>query len=173
MRGSPRVLVAAASVGAIAAAVVLSLALGPRETGSLLAVPGVAAIALSVSSVVAEPRELLAALFLATAPTMALVHPEASSWMIGPIAVLLLLGAELNAWSWELGGSEPIEWRRRLVSIVQLAAMGLAASLVVGIAARAVWLNGLVAVGVAAAAIAALGWMIRPGARRRGGSSRP
>jgi hypothetical protein len=167
------VLVAAASVGAIAAAVVLSLTLGPRETGSLLAVPGIAAVAFAISSVVAEPRELLATLFLAAVPTMALVHPDASSRMIGPIAALLLLGAELNAWSWDLGGSEPIEWRRRLVSIVQLSATGLAASLAVSVAARAPWLNGLAAVAVAAAVIAALGWMILPGARRRGGSVRP
>lgn len=169
MRGPPRALVAAASVGAIAAAVALSLALGPQEIRALLTVPGVAAIALSVSSVVAEPRELLAALVLAALPTVGLAHEDASSWMIGPLAVLLLLGGELNAWSWELGGREPIEWGRRLASVAQLAAMGMGASMAVSVAARAALLSGLAAVGVAAAATAALGWTILPGARRGGG----
>jgi hypothetical protein len=155
--------------------VITALVLGPRETRAWLFVPGFVAIALSISSVVAEPRELLASLVLGAAPLMGLAAQDASSWMIGPLAVLLLMGGELNAWGWELGGSESTgrAGRRRIVGIMRLATMGLVASLAVSVAARSTSFDGLVAVGLAAAALAGLGWVILPGERRRRGPLPP
>lgn len=167
MRGPTRVAVAASSVAAIALAVVLSLLLNPREIRAWLAVPGVVAVALSISSVVAEPRELLAALLFGATPVMGLAGEGAPSWMIGPLAVLLLVGGELNAWSWELGGSESAGrgGRRRLVDVGRLAAVGLVGSFAVSVAAQSTLLGGWVALGVAAGAIAGMGWVVLPGGR--------
>jgi hypothetical protein len=158
-----------ASIGAFSLAVVTSLALGPSEARLYLLVPGLVAIGMSVSSVVADPRELLAALVFGAMPLMALVADGTSSWFIGPLAVLLLIGAELNAWRWELGGAESVtpDARRRLSSILRLAAICVVASLGVGAAARATLFSGLTAVALAAAALAALGRTILPGDRRR------
>jgi hypothetical protein len=128
---------------------------------------------MSISSVFAEPRELLPALILGAAPPMGLAGQEGSIWMIGPLAVLLLIGCELNAWSWELGGKEStgVDGSRRLASIARLAAVGLVGALAVSLAARSALLDGFLAVGLAAAALAGVGWVVLPG--RRDGLSTP
>lgn len=161
-------MISSASVAAISSAVLIALALGPRQATVLLSVVGLVAIGMSISSVVAEPRELLAALVLGAAPVMGLAGAGGSAWMIGPLAVLLLVGGELNAWSWELGGtvSEERDARRRLTSIMRVAVIGLFSSLAVTIAAQSTLGGGLVAVTVAALALAGLGWVILPGGRR-------
>jgi hypothetical protein len=149
-------------------AVIVALVGGPEATRAWLVIPGLAAIALSVSSVVAEPRELLAALVLGATPAMGLADQDALQWLIGPVAVLLLIGAELNAWSWELVGHDPTgrDHRRRLSGIARSAATGLAASLGVSLAARSTLLDGLAAVALASAALAGLGWILLPGGGR-------
>ncbi len=173
MRIERRTVIGLASICTISTAVVMSWVLGPSETRIYLSVPALVAIAMSVSSVMAEPRELLAALVIGATPLMALVSDGAASWMIGPLGVLLLIGGELNVWSWELVGAGSVmpDGRRRLLSIMRLAVLGLFLSLAVGVAAQSTLFSGLVAVGVAAAALAALGWAILPGDRRRPSTS--
>lgn len=168
MTGRRRQLVGATSVGAVSAAVLIALVAGPPGSARIwLSVIGLVAVGMSVSSVVAEPRELLATLVLGAAPVMGLAADDASAWLIGPLGALLLVGGELNAWSWELGGtvSEERDARRRSRSIASLALLGLLSSLAVSIAAQSTVPGGLVAVTLAAAALAALGWVILPGGR--------
>lgn len=163
-----RAALATASVCAVAAVVIVSLALGPRANRGWQLLPGLVAVALSISSVVAEPRELLGAMVFGAGPVMGLAAAGSPSWLIGPLAVLLLVGGELNALSWEVGGGESAQsdGSRRIVNILRLAGLGLVASLAVGVAARLPLLDGFVAVGMGAAALAGLAWMILPGGSR-------
>lgn len=175
MSRAPRFLVATASVCVIAVAVFAAIAWGPRATRGWLLIPALTAIALAVSSAAAEPRELLPALVLGAAPAMGLAAPDAHHWLMAPAAVLLLVGAELNAWSWELAGRDPTgpDHRRRIVSIARTAGVGLVAALGVSLVARSTLLDGLAAVALASAGLAALAWMILPATPRRESPSVP
>ena len=150
-----RTLLAVASVAAIALAVFVALGLGPRDYRAYLAVSGLVAVAMAVSSVSAEPRELLVALVFAVPPVMALTAEGSPSWVIGPLAALLLVGAELNALSWELGGAEAGReaMRARGMSIARVAVAGLVAAMVVVAITRVTLLTETVATVVAAAAL--------------------
>jgi len=165
MRPSRRFVVGAGSVVAIALAVLIALAvMRPSMARGWLTPIGLVAIAVSISSVLASPRELLIALVLGAAPVMGLAADPGGSWLIGPLGVLLLVGGELNAWSWELGDPESVRpgGRRRGMQIAQLAGMGLGASLVVSVAARVALFSGLLAVSLAAAGLAGLAWASLP-----------
>lgn len=169
-----RVVVATASVCAIGTPVLAAVVLGPGGVTRVgLAAVGLVAFGMAISSLIAEPRELLAALVLGAMPVMALATEEATSWLVGPLAVLLLVGGELNAWSWELGESESVrlDTRRRTIGIVRLAALGLASSLLVTFVARSTSstsLGRLPGVALAAAALAGLAWLIFPAGRSAG-----
>ena len=167
MRVTTRVVVGAASVAAIAVVVLVALPLEPRESRVWLSLIGAVAVGMSISSVIAEPRELLAALVLGAAPVMGLAGNGSTAWLIGPLGVLLLVGAELNAWSWELGGGTARERdpRRRVGAIMQLAVIGLLSAAAVAVAARSAPVGGLVAVTLAAVALAGLGSVILPRGR--------
>ena len=86
------------------------------------------------------------------------------SWVIGPLAVLCLVGAELNALSWELGGAEAGReaMRARGMSIARVAVAGLVAAMVVVAITRVTLLTETVATVVAAAALLGLGLVVLP-----------
>lgn len=160
-----RTMIAAASVAAIATAVVTALYFGPPQHRVWLSVSGILGLAMTFPSLFVDPRDLLPALVFSAAPVMALVSDGAPAWLIAPLAVLLLLGGELNAWCWESDGPRGLsrEGRQRLVRIGQLCAVALAGSLAVVAAAQWAWLDSTVAVTVAASALAGLAWLILPG----------
>jgi hypothetical protein len=164
MRGDPRTLIRTLSVCAISAAIVVALQLGPRDIRVWLSVCGLVSVAMSVSSLVAEPRELLVALAFALPPVMALAAEGSPTWMIAPLATVLFVGAELNALSWEMSGPRTTHAlvRRRLVGIGGMAGLGLVGALAVGAVARTALLAPSLAVAVASAALAALGWVLLP-----------
>jgi len=164
----PRYVLQMASVCAVAAAVFVAIANGTQPASTWLLFPGLTAIALSVSSAVADPRELLPALVLGAAPVMGLAHPAAPHWLIGPLAVLLFVAGELNAWSWELVGHDPTgrDDRRRLMGIARSATTGLVAAFVLSLVARSTLLDGLAAVALASVALAGVGWIVLPGEGR-------
>ena len=169
MTGRARMVIAAASIVSFAAAVLTSLRLGPIEGRIWLSVIGVAAIVLCFPSLLVSPRDLLATVVASLAPLMALASEGEPSWLIGPVAALLLLGAELNALCWEMQGPSALQSdaRVRVSRIAALTLLGLAASFTVTIAARSSWLDGTVAVAVASCGLAALAWLILPTGRPR------
>ena len=165
-----RHLVSATSVLAITVAVLAALAWGPRAYRAYLAVSGVVAIAMAVSSVVADPRELLAALLFAAPPVMSLTVEGSPTWAIGPLAVLLLVGGELNTWSWELGRADldTAVVRRRAGNVVRLAVAALGASMAITALTQLSLLTATAALLAAAGALLGLGVVVLPS---RGGSS--
>lgn len=170
-----RSILRALSIAAFATAVVTALALGPRGVRVWLAVSGGVGVAIAVSSVVAEPRELLVALVFSLAPVASLAADGSPAWMIGPLATLLLVGAELNALSWEAGESASARSmeRARLSAVVGLGLAGLTASLLVSRLAEVALFDQTLAVGVGAAAMAGLGWLLFPPRSMEPGSDRP
>lgn len=160
-----RTVAAAASVAVIATAVGTALYFGPPQYRVWLGVSGILGLAMTFPSLFVDPRDLLPALVFSAAPVMALVSDGAPTWLIAPLAVLLLLGGELNAYCWESDGPEGLarEGRQRLVRIAQLGAVALVASLAVAAAAQKAWLDSTAAVAVAASALVGLAWVILPG----------
>lgn len=160
-----RTVIATASVAAIATAVVTALHFGPPQHRVWLSVLGILGLAMAFPSLFVDPRDLLPALVFSAAPVMALVSDGAPAWLIAPLAVLLLLGGELNAHCWELDGPKSLapEGRQRLVRIGQLCAVALVGSLAVAVTAQRAWLDSTLAVAVAASALVGLGWVILPG----------
>jgi hypothetical protein len=162
-----------ASVGLILAVVGFALTAAPSGVRWWLLVFAVLAVAMSVSGVLSEPRDLTPALLLSLAPVLALLPDARASWLVAPLAALLLVAAELNALSWDadaLGrGGDAVS--RRLAQAGQLAAIGLVASWVVAAAARTTWLGGSAAVFVAAAAVGVFGYVVfgRMGVPRKEG----
>lgn len=158
----PRVALGIGSVAIVAVVVVAAAALAPEEARPWLLLSGVLAVVAGVQGVASDPSDLATALLLSLPPVIALVADGSPTWMIGPLGALLLVAGELNVLSWECQVARPIGPvnRRRLVSTGQLASMGVAASLAVGLVARGPWPGGMAAAAVAAAALAALGGVV-------------
>jgi hypothetical protein len=123
---------------------------------------------MSISSVAANPRELTVALICGSAVVMGLLAEGAPSWMISPLAVLLLIGGELNAWTWDLGGTQRLTLgaRGRARTLAWLAGTALLASLAVGVAAQWSLLRGPASAAVAAAALALISRIALPSRAR-------
>lgn len=167
----PRVVLGVGSVAIVAVVVVAAAALAPDGARPWLLLSGVLAVVAAVQGVASDPRDLATALLLSLPPVIALVADGSPTWLIGPLGALLLVAGELNALSWECQVARPIGpvKRRRLLATGQLASIGVAASLAVGVVARGPWPGGTATAVVAAAALAALGGVVF----RRGGSPSP
>lgn len=150
------------SVACFCVAVLTALTFVPRVVRGWLVVSGGVGIAMSVSSAVANPRELTVALLASLAPVLGLVSDGSPSWLIGPLAVALLVGAELNSWSWSAPAVKvhPESVRARGRGLVVLALGGLALSLSVSAAARFAVPGQAAAVVVSSLVLAGLGWLL-------------
>ncbi len=157
-----RNLLAAASVAAIALAVLVALAVGPRQHRAWLTISGLVGVAMAFPSLFTDPRDLLPSLVFSLPPVMALVADPGTGWLVGPLGVLVLVGAELNAACWAAEGSSVLHGavRGRLLRIGQLALWGLGASVAATLAARLTWLDSTLAVVVAAGALAGLATVV-------------
>jgi hypothetical protein len=133
------------------------------EAGALLVLGGLCAVAAAVHAVIWGPEALTSALLLSLPPLFVLAADGTGSWLIGPLAALLLLAGELNAVGWEFpgGGASSLLMRRRVSGAALLAGGGAAASVaVLAAAGLGPSLSGLAALIAAAGALAALGWVI-------------
>lgn len=155
------VILACCSVLAIAAVNAIAAALGPDQAQALLLLCGVVAVGSAVQSVRWSPAALTSALFFSLPPVIGLLAGDSPAWLIGPVAVLLLVGSELNVLSWQCRGRGPtgVLARRRLLNIGQLGALGLVASFVVSAVVSGPSPGGIAAVMIAAAALAAVARM--------------
>ena len=130
---TPRVLLASASVVAIAAVALLGAWLAPRGARPwLLGAAGLAVIA-AVQSAASDPDDLTAALLLSLPSVVGLVGGGAPSWLVGPFGALLLLAGELNALAWSCEGADQmtVPQRRRLAHVLGLVAFAAVAALAV------------------------------------------
>jgi hypothetical protein len=162
VRPAARWVLAAASLALFGGVLILAVSLGPPEAGFLPLAFAVLAGAAVVQSLTSEPRDLIPALVLALLPVIALAAPASPTWLIGPLAVLLLLAAELNALSWDCRGPFPMSaaQRRRLVDIGVLVLLALGGVLVVEAVVAGGVAGGRIAAGLAALALAGLGLLM-------------
>jgi hypothetical protein len=121
----------------------LAIAYGPPSTAVWMVIVSVGAAAFAVQSVVSDPADLTLAMLLCAAPILTLLGEGAPGWLIGPLAVMLLVGGELNALSWASQGGEAlgVVGRRRLAASLRLAGTALVAAL--GVTALGeLWVSG-------------------------------
>lgn len=160
MKPTPRALVATTSVVTIFGVTFVAWSLAPAEPQVYLSICLLVVGGTAISSVVAEPRELFIALLFAAMPILALAGEGTASWAMGPLAAALLVGAELNSWSWELHSQSSTSLDGRRAGRIALLGGGtLLASLAVIVAAQWTVATGLGAVlitGVALLAVARL-----------------
>jgi hypothetical protein len=150
-----------ASVAVVLGVVGVALTLGPIGLRWWLLVFAVLAVAMAISGVLSEPRDLTPALLFSLAPVVALLPDDQATWAVAPLAALLLIAAELNALSWDadgLRGDGAVS--RRLTQAGQLAGVGIVSSWGVAATARATWLGGTAAVFVAAVAVGGFGFIV-------------
>ena len=164
MRRAHRTVAAVASVLVMMLTMILAAGFAPGGPSIALVVMGVFAIAVSITAVVVNPRDLLAATVLALPPVMAAGQEPRSVWIVALLAALLLISAELNAFSWELEGppAKPEAVRRRLGGVCGVSVLGLAASALVALAAQQSLLDGTAALAVASVALVGVGVLVFP-----------
>lgn len=153
---------AVTSVAVMMAVLGVALAAAPSGLRWWLLVFAVAAVAMAVSAVLSEPRDLTPALLFSLAPVVALLSEDRTIWLVAPLAALVLFAAELNASSWDADGVGRGRGAvaRRLVQAGQVALLGLLAAWGVAAAARTTWLGGSAAVFVAALALGGFGYVV-------------
>lgn len=167
MTPPPRTLVATLSVVTIFSTTFVAWSLTPAEPKFYLGICLLVVGGTAISSVVAEPRELSIAVIFAAMPIMALAGSGAPSWAMGPLAVGLLVGAELNAWSWELGAESDRHARRRRGASIALLGLGtLVASIGIATASLRAVGSGLAALLVSTGALVAVARVVFSGAIR-------
>ena len=132
------------------------------ESQIYLTIAFVATVAFAIQAAVSEPKDLLIATCLALAPIVALVGDAAPGWMIGPLTVSVLVGAELNALAWASQGASDLDdlRRRRLEDVARLAAVSLVAVAMITAASFVGGSGGALAWTVAAAALVGIGRMV-------------
>jgi hypothetical protein len=162
VKPSPRWTLALASLLIFGGVLVLAVALGPREGRILLLAFSLLAGGAAVQSVTSEARDLIPALVLALPPVMALAAPGSPTWLIGPLAVLLFVAAELNALGWECRGPFPMSFaqRRRLLDSLGLALIAFGGCLAVEAVVAGGVAGGRLAVTAAALVLGALGLVV-------------
>ncbi len=159
MKLAARWVLASASLALFVGVLLLAVVHGPREARLLLLAFAALAGGAAVQSLTSEPRDLIPALVLALPPVMALAAPGSPTWLIGPLAVLLLLAGELNALSWDCRGPFPMSavQRHRLLDTGVLVLLGLVGVLVVEAVVVGGVAGGRIAVALAALALGSLG----------------
>lgn len=158
----PRVVLAFGSVTIIGTVAAVAVMAGPEASRRWMLLCGGLALVAALQSVTSEQRDLAPALLLSLPPLVALVLYGSPTWLIAPLAVLLLVAGELNALSWECRttGSTGTMIPRRLLQMAELTALGLGGSVVVYAVGRSSVLDGTGAVVLAAIAVAALGYVV-------------
>lgn len=160
----PRMALALGTIGLVAATSLAASVMAPPGSRIGLLLFSVMAVAMAVQAVSSEPRDLIPAILLALVPVVALASEGAPGWLVGaPLAVLLLLAGEACALSWEVpaGDRGAMDFLLpRVVEAVILAALGLAAAVVVGMAGRLSPLSGILAVVIGAGALVILTLML-------------
>ena len=153
------------SVALIAIVGLVAVGFGPESRRGLLLLCSVAAVVIGRQSAIRDPSALTWALLASAPPIMALSAAVSPSWLIGPLAVLLLLAGELNALGWELRGAKGVESvaRHRLLEMGKLGTTALLAALLVGLLPRGSAAGGFVPYLVAGLALVALGWVVFDG----------
>ena len=157
-----RLATAVASVGITAAVGLVAVAFAPGTLQVYLSIFALVAVALTLPGVFVEPRDLTWPLLFSLPPVVALVSEGSPTWLIAPLAALLLVAAELNALSWASEGPDPDDWirSRRLKRIGILGGAGLVAAACVLALAGVRWMTGTWAVLLSAAAIAGIGALV-------------
>lgn len=137
MTTRPRVLLAAASVAITVFVVGAAALLGPSGARPWLVADVVIVAIVAVQSAGSDPRDLNAALLLSLPPVAALLAEGSPTWLIGPLATLLLVASELNALSWACERAAPMTGvqRGRLRDVARLGALAFVASLAAGLLA--------------------------------------
>lgn len=157
MTTRPGVILAACSISMIAVVNAAAVSQVPPASRAPLLLCGSLAIVIAMQAAIRDPAALAGALLFSLPPVIALVADDSPTWLIGPLGVMLLVASELNALKWELRGAGPKEAvAPRLRSIGHLGALGLAASLAVGVVATGPSLGGTAAVILGGTALAAL-----------------
>lgn len=133
MMNSPRIVLAAATLGIIAVVNLTAASFGPADSRWLLLLSGFFAIGAAFQSVAWEPSDLLPALLFSLPPVMSLVADGSPAWLIAILGALLLAAAELHALGWECDGVGPsgAATRRRFRTIAELTLAGAAAGALV------------------------------------------
>ncbi len=161
-----RVLFGWGSVVLVILVVGIALTASPTGVRWWLAVVGVVGVLMAVPAAFSDPRELTPALVLSLAPVAVLLFGDATSWLVPPLASLLLVAAELNAMGWAGQGTRVDAVPRRLAQAGMLGVLGLAGAAVVLALGQRSWLSGTVAVLVAAAAVSGVGALVLSRTRR-------
>lgn len=155
---TPRVMLGSAGVAAVVIVDAVAVLAGTADARVVLALCAAVAVAVAIHGVTSNPSSIGWALVLSGPPVVALLTHGCPSWLIGPLAALLLVASELASLSWEFRGVSPDEafTRHRLTNIVRLGAVAFAAAVLVGLVSVLPAPGGTVAVVVAAVALAAL-----------------
>jgi hypothetical protein len=126
-----RRLLIVASCGLLALSALIAIPGGTAESRVWMYGVGIALVVFAIQSGISDPSDLAFALVLGAAPLLAMLAGEGATWLIGPLAVLLLLGGELNALAWVHQGREALDdvGRRRLMASLRVAVVALIASL--------------------------------------------
>lgn len=153
---SPRALLAAAAVAAVVLVDAVAIVVGTPDARLLLCFSSAVAVALTVHGVTSKPVSIGWGLVLGAPPVVALLTHGRPSWLIGPLAAVLLLAGELGSLSWELRGAMPDEVlvRHRLMNVVRLGMVAMAAAVAIGLVNLIPSPGGTAAVVVAALALA-------------------
>lgn len=164
--GQWRIILAAGSVTVIGVVVYAATVLGPPDVRTWLMLCGIIAVLAALQSAALDPSDLAVALLFSAPPVIALVADGSPTWLIGPLAALLLVAGELNALSWECLGTEPTGGVvPRLLNIGRVAALGMAVSLPIGVITPGGVPGGALVVAVAAAVLALAGSAVFSGRR--------
>jgi hypothetical protein len=152
------------SVAIIAVVVFTASAVGPGNMRLWLLLCSAIAVGAALQSVALDPPDLTTALLFSLGPLLGLLADGSPAWLIGPLAALLLLAAELNALSWacQADGSMNARHQRRLRSAGWLAALAFAAASVVSAVAHVPAAGGTLSLILAVALLAALGGWLFP-----------
>lgn len=129
----PRALLGVGFVVCIALVVAVARPFGPPAAQGWVTVAGVLAVIAAIQTVASDPRDLKTAMLLALPAVVALAL--GSAWLVGPMATLLLVAAELNTLSSECQDADRLTdvQRKRLRSVAGLAAVAGVASVVVAV----------------------------------------
>lgn len=152
------ILLGSCAVAIFAAVNVAAATLGPAAARPLLLLFTVAAVGVAAQTAALEFGALKWALLFSMAPLIALVAEGSPTWLVGPLATLLLIASQLCALSWEIrgvGSNAAIPWDRLRI-VGQLGALGLVASLAVERIASGPVLGGTLAIVLGGIALAGL-----------------
>lgn len=140
----------------------VAIAFAPDGAQGWLLIAGLAAGVTAIQSVASDPRDLAPALVFSLFPVLSLLTPGSPAWLVGPLAALLVVAAELSvlSWAWQGGRPPPPLRRRRLVEVAWLGALGLAGGLAVGVIRFGPLPGGALVALVATAALVGVGHVI-------------